>query len=67
MSTHGLPRPASPGMANTILYGDLTGIVLLGLSYGGMVVTGTLPPDGVDVGPNWQQVARIIFDSDREI
>jgi pimeloyl-ACP methyl ester carboxylesterase len=29
-------------VANTILYEDLTGIVLLGYSYGGMVVTGAL-------------------------
>jgi pimeloyl-ACP methyl ester carboxylesterase len=29
-------------VANTVLYEDLTGIVLLGYSYGGMVVTGAL-------------------------
>src|SRR6201997_3646233 len=29
-------------VVNTILYEDLTGIVLLGYSYGGMVVTGAL-------------------------
>jgi pimeloyl-ACP methyl ester carboxylesterase len=41
-------------VANTILYEDLEGIVLLGYSYGGMVVTGALEHV-------WDRVAHLVY------